>query len=113
MPPEYRWFKPEEVAGLDLELCAMLDRARGKAGIPFRITSGLRTASENSALSESVKDSAHLTGHAVDLLCTASDYRFKMITALLEVGFKRLGIYVADGHIHADNSKTLPQNVVW
>lgn len=105
------YFKDSEVIGLDQELCAMLDRARGLAGIPFVITCGKRTVDENAALAESVKDSAHLTGNAVDLACSDSGDRFKMLASLLEVGFKRIGIYSA--HIHADNSPTLPQGVCW
>jgi uncharacterized protein YcbK (DUF882 family) len=112
MPPELVYFKPEEVVGLDQELCAMLDLARGHAGVPFTITCGLRTQAQNDALAgSSVKDSAHLTGHAVDLACSDSASRFAMIKALLGVGFTRIGVYSA--HVHVDNSKTLPQNVIW
>lgn len=111
MPPELVYFKPEEVEGLDPELCAMLDMARGKAGVPFVITCGLRTPEQNDALVESVKDSAHLTGHGVDLACSESLERFAMVRGLLEAGFTRIGIYSA--HVHADNSPTLPQNVMW
>jgi uncharacterized protein YcbK (DUF882 family) len=107
----YRYFTLEELAGLDKELCAMLDLARGKAGIPFVISCGTRTPEQNACLAESVKDSAHLTGNAVDLACDDSVSRFAMVKALLDVGFTRIGIYSA--HIHADNSKTLPQNVCW
>lgn len=107
----YRYFKDEELKGLDLELCAMLDRARGLAGIPFVITCGLRTPDQNDALAESVKDSAHLTGNGVDLACVDSPTRYAMLRGLILAGFNRIGIYSA--HIHADNSPTLPQNVCW
>ena len=106
-----KWFTPEEVLGLDPGLCEMLDEARGQAGIPFVITCGLRSSQQNAALPESVKDSAHLTGNAVDLACSDSQSRFLLVKALLSVGFKRVGVYSA--HIHADNSLTLPQNVIW
>lgn len=105
------YFSDDEVKGLDLELCAMLDRARGLAGKPFIITCGLRTQAENDALPESVKDSAHLTGNAVDLACNDSQLRYAMIRGLILAGFNRIGIYSA--HIHADNSPTLPANVCW
>src|SRR5690348_14360557 len=36
----YKYFSDDEIKGLDLELCAMLDRARGLAGLPFIITCG-------------------------------------------------------------------------
>lgn len=107
----YKYFTDDEIKGLDLELCAMLDRARGLAGMPFTITCGLRTPDENAALPESVKDSAHLTGNAVDLACADSSLRYAMIRGLILSGFSRIGIYSA--HIHADNSTTLPPNVIW
>lgn len=107
----YRYFKDDELKGLDLELCAMLDRARGLAGIPFIITCGLRTQEQNDSLPESVKDSAHLTGNAVDLACAESTIRFAMLRGLILAGFTRIGIYSA--HIHADNSPKLPPNVCW
>lgn len=108
---KYTYFKDTELVGLDLELCAMLDRARGLAGVPFQITCGLRTPDQNSALAESVKDSAHLTGNAVDLACADSTTRYAMIRGLILAGFNRIGIYSA--HLHADNAPTLPPNVCW
>lgn len=107
----YRFFKDSEVDGLDKELVAMLDMARAKAGVPFRITSGFRTAAQNAGLPEAVQDSAHLTGNAVDLACSESHDRYLMLKALLEVGFKRIGVY--KNHLHADNSTQLLQGVIW
>ena len=112
MNSPWTYFRPEEVQGLDLELVAMLDRARGLAGKPFQITCGLRTQSENDALPESVKDSAHLTGNAVDLACADSELRYAMLKGLILAGFTRIGVYT-DGHIHADNDMTKPQKVCW
>lgn len=108
-----RWtyFQDSELVGLDEGLCMMLDRARALSGVPFTITCGLRTPEQNSALAESVKDSAHLTGHAVDLLCTDSGDRWNMLRGLILAGFTRIGVY--SSHIHADNSATLPQKVCW
>jgi zinc D-Ala-D-Ala carboxypeptidase len=106
-----RWFKPTEVLGLDPELCEMLDIARGLAGVPFIITSGLRTEEQNASLPEAVSDSAHLTGNAVDLACTDSSTRYVMIKALLAAGFTRIGVY--EKHCHCDNSPMLPPNVIW
>ncbi len=104
-------FTDEEAQGLDLELMAMLDMARGKSGVPFIITCGIRTPEQNAALANSVSDSAHLTGHAVDLACEDSGQRFKMLSALLDAGFTRIGIY--QKHLHADNDLTKPQGVMW
>ena len=108
---KYQFFSDDEVAGLDDGLCQMLSIARGRANVPFVITCGLRTAEQNAALSESVSDSAHLTGHAVDLACADSPTRYAMIKACLDAGFTRLGIYSA--HIHIDNDSTKPPQVIW
>ena len=105
------YFTDEEVQGLDKELCAMLDRARGFANVPFVITCGLRTPEQNAGLPEAVQDSAHLTGNAVDLACADSQTRFAMLKGLLGAGFNRIGIYKL--HCHADDSPTLPPNVIW
>ena len=108
---QYHYFNDEESLNQDPELMAMLDMARGKAGIPFDITCGFRTPEQNAKLANSVSDSAHLTGHAVDMACDDATERFKMVKALLDVGFTRIGIYAA--HIHADNDSTKPQGVMW
>lgn len=107
----YQYFTDAELKGLDPALCRSLDLARGNAGVPFKITSGLRTEADNDGLDSSVKDSSHLTGNAVDLVCADSESRYKMISALLFYGFKRIGIYSA--HIHVDNDMTKPQGVIW
>ena len=94
-----------------MSLCLMLDDARDIAGVPFLITCGLRTPEQNTVLPESVQNSAHLTGNAVDLACSDSRARYSMLRGLMLVGFNRIGIYA--GHLHADNSSTLPQSVCW
>lgn len=108
---KYQYFTDQEVQGLDDGLCQMLSIARGKANVPFIITCGLRTPDQNSALAESVSDSAHLTGHAVDLACSDSPTRYALISGLLDAGFTRIGVYSA--HLHADNDTTKPPKVIW
>lgn len=112
----YQFFADSEVQGLQDSTCQKLSIARGIAQVPFVITSGLRSPDQNAALSESVKDSAHLTGNAVDLLVPDSSTRFVVLCGLLGIQpdralFKRIGIY--GHHIHADDSPTLPPNVCW
>ncbi len=91
-----------------MRLC--LDQARAIAGVPFVLTSTLRDVNKNTEAG-GVTNSAHLTGEAVDIHCPNSSSRMKMVNALLSVGFNRIGI--GNTFVHADVSKTLPQNVIW
>lgn len=106
MPPTYKWFKPEEVEGLNEEFVAKLDQARQLADIPFRITSGLRTPEKNQSVVGSVPDSAHLKGLAVDLRVENSHEVSLIVDAAKAVGITRRGIYVDKAfqpvHVHLD-----------
>lgn len=110
VPGKWTFFTDEEVAGLDNELCAKLDTARKVAGVPFRITSGLRTCSANTA-ALGVEGSAHLKGLAVDLAIDSGSDRFQVVKGLLAAGFVRIGCY--DHHVHCDLDVEKPQNVLW
>jgi len=110
MAPKWVYFKEHEVEGLDHELVAMLDRARHKAGIPFLITSGKRTAERNRIVGGE-EDSSHMLGLAVDLKCSYSGDRYRMLKVLLEVGFNRIGIY--NQHLHCDLDRGKIPNVIW
>ena len=113
----WRYFKLTEktgtygtIADLLPELVDKLDEARHIAGVPFKITSGYRNPKHNAQVG-GVDDSTHTTKEAVDIACTDSAIRWKIINALIQVGFNRIG--VAKNFIHADISKTKPQNVIW
>lgn len=106
----YKYFKDNEIVNLKPELVKKLDLARELAGIPFIIQSGYRTLEENFRV-KGVSNSAHRTGEAVDLFCTNSRDRIKIVEALLEMGFRRIGI--GKSHIHCDISYTLPQDVLF
>ena len=97
----------DKMDGLFLE---MLDDARDIAGIPFRITSSFRTPEYNAKIGGS-KNSAHLRGKAVDIACDNSGERWQIVSALLKVGFRRIGI--GKTFIHVDLDDSLPQNVIW
>lgn len=107
---KYKYFSEKEVVGLDPSLVQMLDKAREIAGVPFKINSGIRTKTQNTNAG-GVEDSSHLTGLAVDLACTTSSNRFKMVTALLSVGFNRIGL--GETFIHVDIDKSKVGNVIW
>lgn len=95
---------------MNTDTLAMLDEARLIAGVPFVITSAIRCEDHN--YREGGRDnSAHLTGHAVDIEAEGSRNKFHILKGLMAAGFNRLGIY-AD-FIHADNDPSKPGQVVW
>jgi len=87
----------------------VLDEAREFAGIPFVINSAYR--SPEHPLSIKNPSSSHIKGLAVDIKATDSNTRFKIVKALIEVGFNRIGI--ADTFIHVDLDLDKTQNVIW
>ena len=89
----------------------MLDDARHKAGVAFRITSGYRCIAHNRSISGSVKDSAHTKGLAADIACSDSRTRGYIIGALFEAGFNRIGIH--EHFIHVDDDPSKDADVVW
>ena len=95
---------------MDPKLLDMIDEAREIYGKPIRVTSGYRTESHNAKVG-GVSSSSHLKGLAIDVACVKSDDRFEMLTALLKVGFNRIG--VASTFIHVDIDKDKSQNVIW
>lgn len=106
----YKYFTNEEVKGLKPELITMLDKARELAGVPFVLTSTLRSPEVNDDVG-GVQNSAHLSGLAVDIRVRNSNERFRILKALIEVGFNRIG--VAKTFCHADIDKSKPANVSW
>lgn len=117
MNQRYAYFTDEEVIGLNEEFCAKLDMARKVAGIPFQITSGLRTLASNQSVIGAVPDSAHLRGLAVDLRVENSHEVWKIIDGLTSAGINRIGIYVnkdwAPTHIHCDVDPNKIQEVIF
>lgn len=85
-------------------LLTLLDKARTIAGVPFVITSGMRTVAENEAAG-GVPNSAHLRGLAADIACTPQT------TQAIEKGLYGAGIpFFKEGcvlHIHADVDASL------
>lgn len=82
-------------------LLQMLDFARSLAGVPFVISSSFRAGDSGS----------HGRGLAVDLKCSFSADRYKILEALFRVGFRRIGVY--RHHIHCDVDPDLDQGVFW
>ena len=92
------------------ELLDLLDLAREIAGVPFRITSGVRSREDNKRVGGG-NDSAHMRGYAADILAIDSTTRGKVLRGLYVAGAHRVGIYKE--HIHVDVDPSLPEDVCW
>jgi zinc D-Ala-D-Ala carboxypeptidase len=114
----YKYFTPEEFAkcipacridDLNHQLLKMLDEAREKAFVPFIINSAYRTK-EYEIKKGRTGFSSHCKGLAVDIKCNDSIDRFLIIKALIDTGFRRIGIYENFLHVDIDESKP---NCIW
>jgi citrate lyase synthetase len=94
---------------MNLDFLHKLDEAREIAGVPFIITSGYRTPQHNLDVGGRV-GSSHIKGLAVDISCDNSGHRERILTALIQVGFRRIGI--AKSFIHTDLDHDKP-NAIW
>lgn len=112
----WKYFKAEEVEGLESEFVAKLEKARHIAGVPFIITSGKRSEVDNATVG-GVQDSAHLSGRGVDLRSRDSHTHFKIVEGAILAGIRRIGVYRnqegSPSHIHLDDDASLPQEVLW
>lgn len=116
-------FRPEEFDDptapgtgdkMDERLIRGLDQARDLAGIPFIVESGARTVEHNTAVGGRPK-SAHMltenTYKAVDLKAETPQRRFRMLHALLAVGFDRLEIKRSDIHVDVAHDDDHPVGI--
>ena len=103
-----KYFKEVEYK-MDVDFLIKLDKAREFAKVPFVINSAYRSPEHP----ESIKNptSSHIKGLAVDIKATDSRTRYKVLNALIHVGFNRIGI--ADTFIHVDDDKDKSQQVIW
>ena len=116
----WHYFLEDEVKGLDKEFVALLDNARHIANVPFIISSGYRTPEHNADVG-GVNNSAHCTGHAIDLVVNDNMVAGSILKGLYSVGLTRIGLYFIKGfdgvmswsHIHVDNDKTKPSISAW
>mgnify|MGYP006253469129 FL=1 len=91
---------PNSGINMDSSFLQMLNDARSIAGIPFKITSGYRSVAHNKKIG-GVQNSSHLIGKACDISIKSGQERYIILNALIQAGFRRLG--VAKSFIHADN----------
>jgi len=91
-----------------------LDKARAIADVTFKITSGYRSKETNDRLIKqgykASPNSSHLKGLAADISCKDSSTRQKIVNALIQAGFTRIGI--ADTFIHCDTDKD-KNDAIW
>jgi zinc D-Ala-D-Ala carboxypeptidase len=119
-PPKLKYFELSEFESPDeqgysgkkmnFDFLEQLDKARGIAGIPFRITSGYRSEKWNLKVGGRW-GSSHKKGLAVDIHIVGSRERCLIIKSLLEVGITRIGI--SKTFIHCDVDKQKDQDVMW
>jgi zinc D-Ala-D-Ala carboxypeptidase len=122
---EIRYFKPEEFTckchGLcdhpdiiDESLVKKLDFIRETIGEPLVITSGTRCKTHNAEVGGK-SNSAHApkngVSYAVDIACTSSRMRYKLLKAAFVVSIPRIG--VSGRFIHLDTDPELDPNVMW
>lgn len=96
---------------MNREFLEMLDYAADLCKLQFIIVSGYRTKFQNRRLCGS-SSSAHLVGRAAVLQCKNANKRYKMVAALLESGFTRIGICRNQRTIYCDNDD-LKKDMIW
>lgn len=74
------------------------------------INSGYRCKKHNKKVG-GAHDSAHRKGLAADIQCLNSSERYFLIVALINAGFRRIGM--AENFIHCDLDGTKVQSVIW
>ena len=85
--------------------------ARQIAKVPFYINSGYRCLKHNAEIEGSSPTSSHPKGLAADIRCMDSWNRWKILFALKEAGFLRIGI--RKDFIHADLDEEKQPGVLW
>ncbi len=119
-----KYFKQTEFDSPDLkgsgenmnsEFLQKLDKARELANTPFVITSGYRTPDYNQLLiDEGIKASpvsSHMKGLAADISAKTSRQKYDIVTALMSVGFNRIGI--ASSFVHVDDDIDKVGRLIW
>lgn len=76
----------------------LIEAVRKECNFPFFVNSWVRCPFWNRAVG-GASDSIHMTGYAIDIGCTNSKRRAKLIHALLKRGFS---VIVYSNFIHAD-----------
>lgn len=113
--------KCNHISNMMADFMDKLQKARDWLDMPMYVTSGCRCKHNNRIVGGKI-NSSHLCSRtkkacACDVKLTpenrpmTSGERFLLVTALLEAGFRRIGIY--DTFIHCDSDIEKPQKVMW
>lgn len=97
-------------ADISTDLIASLERLEKFLGHELKYTSGFRCEGCNRKVG-GVEHSAHTRGTAVDVSCLIGSERMLLVTAVLSLGYRRVGI--GKTFVHLDVDLTLPQHVLW
>lgn len=107
-PNEFRNCIPKcEKDQMDKCFLERLNKARRIAGLPFVLNSAFRS-SEYDMQKGRTGNSYHCKGRAVDIKCLDSSKRAVIVSALIQAGFR--GIGVANTFIHVDDR---PLKCMW
>ena len=101
---------PCSLQDMDQMLMHRLDNARQMAGIPFVLNSAFRSVAYERSKGRA-GTSSHTKGLAVDIRCNTDRNRWKILRALIDNGFTRIGI--GKTYIHADIDKDKTPEVIW
>lgn len=119
---EYKYFKLSEFSTpgmdngdkMDGDFVAILDSIRADFGKPIIITSGFRTKAYNEDLIargfKASSTSSHLKGVAVDIACTNSGDRIRLIEIAIKHNIRRIGVGSNFLHLDDDSDKN---NACW
>lgn len=91
-----------------------LEKARRIADTPMTVNSGFRCPEHDAGVQAPgrvITNSAHLSGHAVDIAVHNNPERYKFIFAFMAAGFNRIGI--GDTYLHVDDDPRKPKNTIW
>jgi hypothetical protein len=110
---QFKFFTDAEIAGLKDNLPAMLDMARGIAGVPFQLTATVATDGHS-------ENSAHYKGLAVDIglghLAEGFErdtQRWAIMKGLYAAGFKRIEDCPLHIHVDIGTPPDYPSPIAW
>lgn len=100
------------ISDMDEQLLRKLDRLRKLVDAPLILSSAYRSVEYEKEKGRR-GTSSHTLGKAVDILCSDSSLRYRIIRYALLLGFNRIGI--ADSFIHLDISPLVnhSKNIIW